>query len=146
MDEAAEMAAWLERGASDDWRPLTTAELADQCVEFAKDLARYKAVQRWRKKSGSKRKYKDIIDEYLAWLPEERQKEFGCVEIINGESTFRLFGFDCNPNPIDLSMAEDGWTHPLLAPTDSRQGIYRLMIATGIVQKASEQRIAAAWM
>ena len=138
MDENAEMAAWLEGCANADWKPLTTAELADQCVEFAKALARYKAIKRWRKKSGSRHKYKDIVEEYLAWLPEERRNEFGSTEVINGVAIYTRHTVDRDPDPITIAMVEDGWTHPLRAPMDSYQSIFNLVALTGLVGKSSE--------
>ena len=80
-------------------------EFDEDCVAA---LAKYEAVQRWRKESGSKKKYDNLSTEYLASLSEERRKEVLGLEIVNGVELVD----DSDMNRLSCFMQADGWLHP----------------------------------
>lgn len=76
--------------------------------EYEAALARYEAIQRWREETGSREKYGNIEDEYLAWLSEDERKALHEEEIREAEKE----GGFVLPGPTTCAMHRDGWFHP----------------------------------
>ena len=78
-------------------------------AELEAAIAKYEAIQRWREESGSKEKYDSIQDEYLAWLPEERRKEFRYTDEDGMEW---VIASTRSPDHLTCAMHADGWYPP----------------------------------